>query len=51
MRKKKPNGPLSVQAIAGRNVVLLDIDMEEDASRGMLGFAIERTDHTEDERY
>src|SRR3712207_1269463 len=25
--------------------------MEEGASRGVLGFAIERTDHTEDERY
>ena len=45
------NGPLSVHAIAGTYGVLLGIDMEEAASRGVLGFAIERTDHTEDERY
>jgi hypothetical protein len=51
MRKKEKFGPLSVHAIAGTYVVLLGIDMEEDASRGVLGFAIERIDHTEDERY
>jgi phosphatidylserine/phosphatidylglycerophosphate/cardiolipin synthase-like enzyme len=51
MRNKAVNGPLSLRAIAGTYVVLLGIDMEEDASRGVLGFAIERTDHTEDERY
>jgi phosphatidylserine/phosphatidylglycerophosphate/cardiolipin synthase-like enzyme len=45
------NGPLSVHTISGTYVVLLGIDMEEEASRGVLGFAIERTDHTEDERY
>jgi phosphatidylserine/phosphatidylglycerophosphate/cardiolipin synthase-like enzyme len=51
MRKKAKSGPLSVHAIAGTHVVLLGIDMEEEASRGVLGFAIERTDHKEDERY
>src|SRR5918998_4575971 len=51
MRKKEKSGPLSVHAIAGTYVVLLGIDMEETASSGVLGFAIERTDHTEDERY
>ena len=51
MRKKERNGPLSVHAIAGTHVVLLGIDMQEEASRGVLGFAIERTDYTEDERY
>lgn len=51
MRNKAKSGPLSVRAIAGAHVVLLGIDMEETASRGVLGFAIERTDHTEDERY
>jgi hypothetical protein len=51
MKKKAKSGPLSVHAIAGTYVVLLGIDMEEAASRGVLGFAIERTDHTEDERY
>lgn len=51
MKEKSKSGPLSVHAIAGTYVVLLGIDMEEAASRGVLGFAIERTDHTEDERY
>ncbi len=51
MRRREENGPLSVHAIAGTHVVLLAINMEEAASRGVLGFAIERTDHTEDERY
>ena len=51
MRKKEKSGPLSVRAIAGTHVVLLGIDMEEEASRGVLGFAIERIDHTENERY
>ena len=51
MRNKAVNGPLSVHAITGTYVVLLGIDMEQEASRGVLGFAIERTDHTEDERY
>jgi hypothetical protein len=51
MKKKEVNGPLSVNAVAGTYAVLLGIDMEEAASRGVLGFAIERTDHTEDERY
>src|SRR3712207_4153043 len=45
MRKRVKKGPLSVQAIAGSYVVLLGIDMTESASEGVLGFAIERTDH------
>lgn len=51
MRKKAVAGVLSVQAIAGTDVVLLGVNMTEEGSRGVLGFAIERTDHTEDERY
>ncbi len=51
MRRREENGPLSVHAVAGTYVVLLAVDMEETASRGVLGFAIERTDHTEEERY
>ena len=51
MRQKATNGPLSVHAIAGTYVVLLGIDMAEESNQGVLGFAIERTDHTEDERY
>ena len=51
MRKKETNGAIAVQAIAGTYVVLLGIDLAEASSAGMLGFAIERIDHTEDERY
>jgi phosphatidylserine/phosphatidylglycerophosphate/cardiolipin synthase-like enzyme len=47
VRVREKNGPISVHAIAGSYVVLLGIDLEEDASAGVLGFAIERTDHTE----
>ena len=42
MRSYNNAGPLSVHAIAGAYVVLLGIDMEEAASDGVLGFAIER---------
>jgi phosphatidylserine/phosphatidylglycerophosphate/cardiolipin synthase-like enzyme len=50
MRKKEKRGPLSVHAIAGAYVVLLGIDMDEESSKGVLGFAIERTDHTNNDR-
>ncbi len=42
---------LSAQAIAGPHVVLLGLDMRRPKTRGLLGFAIERTDPVEDERY
>ncbi len=51
MRNKKTNGAIAVQAIAGSYVVLLGIDLAESSCAGVLGFAIERIDHTEDERY
>ena len=50
MRKKAKRGPLSVQAIAGSYVVLLGIDMDEEKSKGVLGFAIERIDHTNNDK-
>jgi len=51
MRAKSQSGPLSVLAIAGSSVVLLGIDLEQASSAGLLGFAIERTDHAENEKY
>lgn len=39
VRHREQNGSISVQAIAGTYVVLLGIDMEEAASRGVLSFA------------
>ena len=46
MRKRAKNGPLSVQAIAGSYVVMLGINMDEKHTDGVLGFGIQRTDHT-----
>jgi phosphatidylserine/phosphatidylglycerophosphate/cardiolipin synthase-like enzyme len=40
---------LAAQAIAGTHTVLLGIDLDDRV--GCLGFAIHRTDHTEDEAY
>jgi phosphatidylserine/phosphatidylglycerophosphate/cardiolipin synthase-like enzyme len=51
MRVGALNDGISVHAIAGSYVVLLGLDCTEAARQGLLGFAIERTDHTEDERY
>jgi phosphatidylserine/phosphatidylglycerophosphate/cardiolipin synthase-like enzyme len=51
MRRRAENGQISVQAIAGTHVVLLGMDVDEALVDGLLGFAIERTDHTEGERY
>jgi len=50
MRRKAQNGPLSVHAIAGSYVTLLGINMEEASAQGILGFAIERIDHSRDDR-
>ena len=51
MRERSPTGPVSVQAIAGTHVVLLGMNVDASLVDGLLGFAIERTDHTEGERY
>jgi len=51
MRTGAAREGISVHAIAGSYVVLLGFDCIEEARRGLLGFAIERTDHVEDERY
>lgn len=51
MRKRAKKGPLSVHAIAGSYVVLLGINMTEKASKGVLGFAIERIDHTNNNKH
>lgn len=51
MRKKRTENGLSVRAISGTYVVILGIDMDQADCSGLLGFAIHRTDHTEDEAY
>lgn len=50
MRSRAHHGPLSVHAIAGSYVVLLGINMEEASTKGVLGFAIERIDHSQNDR-
>ncbi len=51
MRKKRTDSGLTVNAIAGTHVVLLGLDLADAQRQGCLGFAIQREDHTEDERY
>lgn len=50
MRRRTSSGPLSVHAVAGSYVVLLGFDLAADSLDGLLGFAVERTDHTEREK-
>ena len=49
MRQRRTSDGLTVQAIAGTHVVTLGMDLAEHARKGCIGFAIRRTDHTEQE--
>jgi phosphatidylserine/phosphatidylglycerophosphate/cardiolipin synthase-like enzyme len=51
MRKRSDEGPVTVHAVAGTYTVLLGIDVEPGLVDGLLGFSVERVDHTEGERY
>jgi hypothetical protein len=51
MRTRASADGLSVHAVAGTNVVLFGLDVPEAKTRGLLGFAIQRRDPIEDERY
>lgn len=51
MRLRKKNRGISVQGIAGPYVVLLGFDVTAAKRKGLLGFAIHRVDHTENEAY
>ena len=51
MRSKVSKAGLTVQAIAGTHVVLLGMNMPKKQCKGLLGFAIHRTDETEREAY
>lgn len=51
MRISRQLGPLTLQAITGTHVALLGWSMTKADSRDVLGFAVHRTDHTEDEAY
>lgn len=47
--RRKSSGLVKVRAISGTHVVFLAFDMQEADARGLMGFAIHRTDLTEDE--
>jgi len=51
MRVKRANRGFALRAIAGSHVVLLAMDLPESECPGLMGFAVHRTDHTEDEAY
>ena len=51
MRKYKKVGKFSVTAISGTYVVILGFNAEKSATKDLLGFAIHRRDHTENEQY
>jgi hypothetical protein len=50
MREKRTESGLTVHAIAGTHVVYIGTDLTNAKRKGCLGFAVQREDHTEDER-
>ena len=51
MRKSIQKNGLTLNAIAGSNVVILGFNMKEEDCEGLLGFSIHRKDHAENECY
>lgn len=51
MRQRVSKGGLTVNAIAGSYVVLLGLNISDAKRKGLRGFSIKRTDHTEGESY
>lgn len=51
MRKRVSKSGLTVNAIAGSYVVILGLNISDAKRKGLRGFAIKRTDKTEDESY
>ena len=49
--RKKVSGLVTVRAISGTHVVFLAFNMKEADANGLMGFAIQRTDLTEDETF
>lgn len=47
--RRTTSGLVTVRAISGTHVVFLAFDMKESDTKGLMGFAIQRTDLTEDE--
>src|SRR5262245_60741527 len=51
MRDRKTNQGLTVNAVAGSYVVILGLNITDALRPGLRGFAIRRSDHTENESY
>jgi phosphatidylserine/phosphatidylglycerophosphate/cardiolipin synthase-like enzyme len=51
MRAKAAGGGFDVRAVSGTHVVLLAIDATQAARKGLLGFALKRTDSAENQSY
>jgi phosphatidylserine/phosphatidylglycerophosphate/cardiolipin synthase-like enzyme len=51
MRKKVRQTGVTVNAVAGNHVVMLGLDIDNSLRRGLRGFAIRRTDNTEQETF
>ncbi len=51
MRESAQGDGIEIQLVAGTYVVLIGISVDPKRAKGLLGFTIERTDHTEGERY
>ena len=51
MRKRASENGLTVTAVAGTSAVILSFDMNQNDTDGLLGFAIQREDHKENEKY
>ncbi len=51
MRAGNQQKGISIHAISGTHVVLLGFDIAEENIGGLLGFAVERTDHTRRKKY
>lgn len=51
MRKSNTNEEFTLNAIAGMHVVILGMDLPAADCDGLMGFAVHRTDHIEEEAY
>ena len=51
MRYSGRNQGVSAYFVAGTYVVLMGFDATDEARKGLLGFAVQRTDKTENEQY
>ena len=47
--RRKSSGLVTVRAISGTHVIFLAFSMKESDAKGLMGFAIQRTDLTDDE--